>query len=78
MTKYKTKDVQTPVDGRQVYLNYWWLCEGGDPRKALFVGQSAQCNKDKRIMDMAWENIYKENQGIAIVQIPIAYLPIRN
>jgi hypothetical protein len=76
--KYKTKDVQTPVNGRQVYLNYWWLCEGGDPQKALFVGQSAQCNKDKRIIDMALEKIYYNNTSLQVVQIPIAYLPIRN
>ena len=78
MANYKTKDVQTPVNGRQVYLNYWWLCEGGDPQKALFIGQSAQCNKDKRIMDMAWKNIYNENSKLEIILVPIAYLPIRN
>jgi hypothetical protein len=78
MNKYRTVDVQTPANGRQVYLDYWWLCENGDPKKALFLNASAQCNKNKQIVEMVWNGAWKAAENLKIVKIPIAYLPIRN
>lgn len=68
---YTTVDVVTPKDGvYKVYVNYWWWCEYGDPKRAvIFKGFSAQCNKDKRVL----ESMSKPYEGCKIIQIPVAY-----
>lgn len=73
---YTTKDVVTLRNGRfQVYLNYYWWCEGGDGTKALFYkGYAPQCNVDKSILT----HMKEPYAGCEIVQLPMAFIPIED
>jgi hypothetical protein len=51
MHSFTTEDVTQPKEGYEVYANKFWLCENGDPTKALFYrGIYPQCNKCRSIM----------------------------
>lgn len=73
--KYQTKDVTEPKTGLVVKMGYWWICEDGDPTKALFFGTAAQCNKDKRISEWTLNGYYKGHDNLQLVFIPYAYVP---
>lgn len=73
--KYHTKDVTIPVDGFILKKGKYWLCEDGDPTRALFVWKTAQCNSDRRISEWALKNTYKAHNNIQIVCIEFAYVP---
>jgi hypothetical protein len=73
--RYTTKDVTVPKSGLVVNMGSFWICEDGDPTKALFFGQSAQCNKDKRICEWTLNGYYKGHDNLQIVFIEYAYVP---
>lgn len=72
---YNTKDITTPKSGLEVYKDKFWLCEGGDPKKALFYGASPQCNSDKRIQERA---LALSPVNTQIVFMETAFVPQRN
>lgn len=63
----------TPTDHYTCRLNVWWLVEPGRGALVYRVGNSYQCNKDKRVL----EHI-RDGRQLDIVFIPIAYLPPSN
>lgn len=73
---FNTRDVTIPKSGLVVYSNSYWLCEDGDPQKALFYGLSPQCNRNERIVNRVLRNnkLYKD-KNLEVVFIPIAYVP---
>lgn len=73
--KYRTKDVTIPEDGLVIRKDSYWLCEGGDPSKALFFGPAPQCNKDKRILDWRLNNPNNIPENTQIAFIETAYIP---
>jgi hypothetical protein len=73
--KYTTKDVTKPKTGLVVYMGNFWLCEDGDPTKALFYGPAPQCNKDKRILHWRINNPNNLPENTQIVFINYAYVP---
>lgn len=75
VVSYTIKDVTEPKTGYTVKADCYWLCEDGDPKKALFHNQTAQCNKDKRITDWVYKGAYKSDASLQVIFIPIAYIP---
>lgn len=75
LIKYTTKDVTTPVDGFTLMKDKYWLCEDGDPTKALYFWKTAQCNGDKRVLEWALNHTYKAHNNLKIVFIDFAYVP---
>ncbi len=78
--KFEFKDVSQPFNGAIAYVGYYWMCENGDPSRALFFGDSPQCNKDQRIVNNSigkdlWQSASK---NLSIVHIPVAYLNQRS
>jgi len=73
--KYHTKDVTEPKDGLVIKRDNFWLCEDGDPTCALFFWKTAQCNKDKRVLEWSLKNTYKDHDNLQIVFIDYAYVP---
>lgn len=73
--KYHTKDVTKPIDGLVIKKDCFWLCEDGDPERALFFWKTPQCNKDKRVAEWSLNNTYKAHDNIQIVFIELAYVP---
>jgi hypothetical protein len=73
--KYHTKDVTIPQTGLVVRKDHYWLCEDGDPAKALFHNTTPQCNSDKRCTEWVLNNAYKSHNNIQIVFIDIAFIP---
>lgn len=73
--KYHTVDVTIPKSYSTVRKDHYWLCEDGDPTKALFHNQTPQCNKDHRIAEWVFKNAYKAHDNIQIVFIELAYVP---
>jgi hypothetical protein len=76
--KFTTRDIVTPKPGLMVYGPSYWLCEDGDPKKALFYGTSAQCNKDRRIPEMMLKGMRKDRTDLQIVFVETAYVPQRD
>lgn len=72
-----TRDVTIPRHGLIVYTNNYWYCQDGDPTKALFAGDSPQCNKNKSIMDNQINNLHYKGFNPKVVHIPVAYVPER-
>lgn len=73
--KYTTKDVTVPKDGLVLKTGNFWLCEDGDPARALFHGQTPQCNKDRRVAEWVLNGAYKAHDNLQIVFIDFAYVP---
>ncbi len=67
--------VQEPKAGMMVIKDHWWLVESGNVLGYKLYGlkskdrPSPQCNKDKRIVDMA----LKRKQDQEVIFLPIAY-----
>jgi hypothetical protein len=79
MPTFNTKDVTEPKEGLVVYKDAYWLCVDGDPKRALFFGNSPQCNKDKRIQEWAMKQDQYANRGdLQIIHIETAFVPQRN
>lgn len=72
---YRTEDVTIPIDGYVLKKDKYWLCEDGDPKKALFFWKTAQCNGDKRILEWSLKHSYKAHDNLQIVFIEFAYTP---
>lgn len=79
---YIRRNVIDPKGIVQVYKNYWWWCEDGDPTKALFYKATEkwrstgapQCNANEDIARSIGARLnYGEN--IKLVQIPLAFEP---
>ena len=76
--KLKTIDITKPTHGCKVYTNMYWNCIG-DETKALFYGNTPQCNLDERIMRMTGlatekENIERVMGGeMVVIFVPVAY-----
>ncbi len=81
--KIKFHDVTEPKSGYTVYVNKYWLVDG-DAKRALFYGNSAQCNNDEEIMKRCgfFRNLpeLKEKLKIEpkIVFVPVSYVAVRN
>lgn len=73
--KYHTVDVTNPTSYSTVYKEHYWLCEDGDPTRALFFNQTAQCNRDMRICNWIVNGAYKAHDNIQIVFMELAYVP---
>jgi hypothetical protein len=75
---FNLKDITEPKDGLIVYMNAYWLCVDGDPKKALFYHDAPQCNRDKRIQEwMLKEGQYAGRTDLEITHVGIAYAPNR-
>lgn len=77
MEKFNFKDIETPKNGLQVYTDSYWLCENGDPKRALFYGDSPQCNSNKLICTHTFQHKMYQNMNLEIVFISVAFVPIR-
>ena len=76
--EYNTKDVSTPRDGYTVYMNRYWVCVDGDPKQALFYGDSPQCNRNKYVPEtMLSGGTYKGQRYLEVVFLETAYLQVR-
>lgn len=75
--KFNFKDIKTPKSGLQVYTDSYWLCENGDTTKALFFGDSPQCNRNKKICESTSDHKMYKEFNLSIVFVPVAYVPIR-
>lgn len=75
---FNTKDVTEPESGLVCYTKSWWTCVDGDPKKALFYGDSPQCNKDKRICEHLLKGDLYKGMSVSIVFINVAYVPQRD
>lgn len=79
MTKFTTKDITTPKSGLVIYTTSYWLCVDGDPKQALFYGESPQCNKDKRICEhLLRSGSYAGRIDLQITYVETAFVPQRN
>lgn len=78
--EFKPKDVTKPKDGYEVIARTYWICENGDPTKALFYGQSLQGNRNHRICEhMIERGLYKNHPvPIEIVYLETAFIPCRS
>jgi hypothetical protein len=77
--KFTTKDVTTPKPGLMVYGPSYWMCEGGDPKKALFYGTSPQCNKNRSMVEHIMNNgLYTGISNLQIVYIETSFVPDRD
>lgn len=73
------KDVQTPLMGRIVYTDTYWICLHGNATSALFCGDNPQCNRNKAICEhFLNKGLYGEQKNLEIVFLPVAYVPNRN
>lgn len=72
---FNTKDITEPKSGLIVYKDAWWMCENGDPTKALFYGMSPQCNKNKLICEWVIKNKLYEGENIEIIFVETAFVP---
>ena len=75
MIHYITRDVTQPIEGLEVRKNCYWLCEKGNPTKALFFGTSPQCNRNRKICEMVLKEAYYSDPVIRIIFIRVAYIP---
>lgn len=66
-------DITTPVDGRRVIADSYWCCVDGDPKRALFYGDSPQCNKNARIVESNAGRLFKPDENVKIVFVNVAY-----
>lgn len=77
-TQFTTKDVETPKEGSTVYLNRYWICVDYDLKRALFYGNSPQCNSNKEVHSTKQMEYYDKNfksEGVlTIVFAPISYV----
>ena len=74
MKGYNTQDVTTPSDGKVVIANKFWLCRDGDPKKAIFFGETPQCNSHQEIpYRMLDYTESKTGWDVEIVHIDLAY-----
>ena len=76
---FATRDITEPLQGYTVYTRHWWVCKDGNPAKALFYGDSPQCNVNKRVLE-ANINYVEQNfaANVSIVFVPVAYLRQRD
>lgn len=73
---YHTEDVQTPFSGRVVMKSVYWLCKDGDPCQAIFLNDTAQCNKHKEIPErMLQYTKDKTGWDIEIIFFDTAFRP---
>ncbi len=80
--KYIEFDVVNPDGIVQVYRDYYWWCIDGDPRRALFFGNSIkegrpQCNYNEDLakyigLKLGHDKIAK------LIQIHLAFVPWEN
>jgi hypothetical protein len=76
---FNTKDIKTPQSGLVVLRDAYWLCEDGDPKRALFFGDSPQCNKDKRITEYLLNTAqYKYKGNLLVTFVELAFVPPRD
>ena len=67
--------ITKPLTGRVATVDHWWLEKDGHVYKTK-RGNSYQCNRDRRIVDMVYEKLIKES-GFTALQIPVAYVEAR-
>ena len=70
-------DVTQPKEGYRVALNRYWLCTEGDLTRAIFFGNSPQCNTKESISRMGIV-LAKDGTGwpVDVVFAPISYIPL--
>jgi len=73
---YYTEDVESPLSGRVVMKNVYWLCKNGDPKQAIFFNGAPQCNKYQQIPERMLDYTKtKTGWSIGIVFFETAYRP---
>lgn len=85
MAKFEIRDLCEPKDGHVVRRGCFWICEDGDPNKALFYGDSPQCNLSERLCKhLCSEKYIKDvsNQlgrpvDLRVVHVEIAFMKQR-
>jgi hypothetical protein len=76
MPQFNTKDVTEPKDGLVVYRSAYWLCVNGDPTKALFYGNTPQCNSNILVQEwMMKQDMYAKRGDLQITYIETAFVP---
>lgn len=70
---YKIVDVTKPIEGRVVITNSYWQCVDGNPEKALYFGETPQCNKNKAVSERLCKNLLEEKDNVKVVFIEVAY-----
>lgn len=79
---FNTKDITTPKEGLVVMENKYWMCEDGDPAKALFYGNHPQCNQNENVIKYALKeeasmNYAKGFKNLQSVFVKTAFVPQR-
>jgi len=68
--------LETPSEGSEVMLNYWWWEKDGQILDYVMNGQHcAQANKSKAVMDHMVEHGHKLYANHTPMLIPVAYYP---
>lgn len=79
MPIFNTKDVTEPKDGLVVYKDAHWLCVNGDPKRALFYGNSPQCNRNVKVSEWTLkQDQYAKRGDLQIIYIETAFVPQSN
>lgn len=76
MKGFNFKNIETPDNGEQVYRNHYWLCENGDTEKALFYGNSPQCNTNELICKLMISKKQYQGKNLEVVFVDLAFAPI--
>lgn len=70
---FKEVDITVPKEGRVILMNRYWACVKGVPTKALYYGNSPQCNKNESIMKWTNDRLFTKEDNVHVVFVPIAY-----
>lgn len=74
MQDYTVKDITDPKEGYIVFKNRYWVCQDGDPTKALFYKQKyPQCNHNSLVVKNGLES-YPKQYNALVVFVPTAYI----
>lgn len=74
MKAYTTADVTSPQEGYTVVLDSYWLCQDGDPQKAVFFQNLPVRNKDRKIPERLLPHTEKATGwDLEVVHLEVAY-----
>ena len=71
-SKYSFVDVTQPQEGKEVFLNRWWVCQNGNPTEAVYyLGKFPQCSIYKEVVQNM--NSYKTVENPSLVFLAVSY-----
>ena len=74
--KFTTKDIATPRNGAVLLLRSYWACIDGQPDKAVFWDNVAQCNQHKAVAKRIAANVSeKTGWKIELRFVQMAFRP---